>query len=472
MLKRSSARYIALLFISDVLVTLCSLYVAEVLRKILPYGKPFELPWGGLYPPIYIIAVLIWVTVFTLLSAYDPYRILRIVDELQTVIEAVCLSSMAFGGALYFSYRSLSRLLVIYFVALDLCGIIILRIFWRLVFKSLNKDRAPCRRVLIIGAGEVGRKVAQVFTEHGWMGLSVIGYLDDDPEKQGGSYEGYPVLGSLADAQRIIKQHEVSEIIIALPLRAHRRLANLVAELQESTVNIKVVPDYMPLAYLRTTIEELGGLPFIGLREPVLNPTQRLVKRIFDLVVASIGLVLVSPIMLLVAIAIKLDSPGPVIFKQKRVGEQGRHFFMYKFRSMVPDASHRLSELMEFDEEGHLLYKRPNDPRITRVGHFIRRTSLDELPQLLNVLKGEMSLVGPRPELPFVVEQIYEPWQRKRFAVPPGITGWWQINGRSDKPMHLHTEDDLYYITHYSLLLDLQILWRTVGAVLKGKGAY
>ncbi|RPI33345.1 MAG: sugar transferase, partial [Chloroflexota bacterium] len=172
-----------------------------------------------------------------------------------------------------------------------------------------------------------------------------------------------------------------------------------------------------------------------------------------------------------IALAIKLDSPGPVIFKQLRAGENGRLFWIYKFRSMVVDADKQLQDVIRYDDSGRMIHKLPGDPRITRVGHVLRRASLDELPQLINVLKGEMSLVGPRPELPMLVEQ-YEQWQRKRFAVPPGITGWWQVNGRSEKVMHLNTEDDLYYIQNYSILLDFQILVKTAWVVLRGKGAY
>jgi len=209
----------------------------------------------------------------------------------------------------------------------------------------------------------------------------------------------------------------------------------------------------------------------IGLRDPAITGTNRLIKRLLDLVLASVGLVLAAPLMLGIAIAIRLDSPGPAIFRQQRVGENGRLFTIYKFRSMQADAEEHQQEVVAHPGAGVLLHKRPDDPRVTRVGRFLRRTSLDELPQLINVLKGEMSLVGPRPELPWLVEQ-YEAWQHKRFAVPPGITGWWQINGRSDRPMHLHTDDDIYYIQNYSPLLDLRILWRTIGVVLKGHGAY
>jgi lipopolysaccharide/colanic/teichoic acid biosynthesis glycosyltransferase len=175
--------------------------------------------------------------------------------------------------------------------------------------------------------------------------------------------------------------------------------------------------------------------------------------------------------MVVSAILIKLDSKGPVIFKQLRIGENCKPFGVYKFRSMVADAESRLQEVVVETEDGQVVHKVKDDPRITRVGRILRRWSIDELPQLFNVLKGEMSLVGPRPELPFLVDK-YEAWQRKRFAVPPGMTGWWQVTGRSDRPMHLHVEDDLFYIQNYSLLLDLQILWKTLGAVARRRGAF
>lgn len=194
-------------------------------------------------------------------------------------------------------------------------------------------------------------------------------------------------------------------------------------------------------------------------------------KRVFDLVFASIALLLSLPLMAVVALLVYLEDGPPVIFRQTRVGRNGQQFQMYKFRTMVKNAEQLQDQLVTRDSHGNVVHKTPQDPRITRVGRILRRFSLDELPQLLNVIFGTMSLVGPRPEIPYLVEQ-YEPWQRQRFAVLPGMTGWWQINGRSDKPMHLHTEDDLYYIQHRSLWLDLRIILRTVWVVLIGKGAY
>ena len=196
-----------------------------------------------------------------------------------------------------------------------------------------------------------------------------------------------------------------------------------------------------------------------------------MLKRVFDLFFGLFALTLALPLMVLSALLVFLEDGRPIIFRQKRVGKNGRLFEMLKIRTMVKDAEQLQSQVEKQDLDGNLIHKVQDDPRITRVGRVLRRFSLDELPQLINVLAGTMSLVGPRPEMPFLVDN-YESWQRKRFAVPPGMTGWWQVTGRSDKPMHLHTEDDLYYIQNYSIGLDIQILFRTIWVVLLGKGSY
>jgi len=245
----------------------------------------------------------------------------------------------------------------------------------------------------------------------------------------------------------------------------------VVAVLERFPVRIKVVPDYYSLALVRAEAEILGGIPIIGLRDPLVEGFPRLIKRIFDLAVTLLLLIPAAPLMGLIALLIRLDSGGPVLLRQQRVGENSRLFSMYKFRSMQPGGESSVGEPRGPEAVSLPIHKRKDDPRVTRVGRLLRRYSLDELPQLINVLKGDMSLVGPRPEMPWLVDR-YEAWQRKRFAVPQGLTGWWQINGRSDKPMHLNTQDDLFYVYNYSLLLDLWILLRTPLAVLRGKGAF
>jgi exopolysaccharide biosynthesis polyprenyl glycosylphosphotransferase len=474
MIKRFNLSFALFLLLCDLALTNIALYLSRQLRLALDWGKYTGSNGAWLYfdPGLYIIVPLIWLVVFTVMSVYDSRRTLRAVDDLQTTTQATLVAAFVLASVAYFFFRELSRLLFVYFFFLDVFILCAWRMLLRLTFR-FGKIIWPrqVRRVLIVGAGEVGQRVGEMLKEHDWTGLEVVGYLDDDPVKQGAKCANRLVLGTVDDSAAIVKAQGIQEVVVALPLRAHQRVKELVAALRSVTVQVRIVPDYFDLAYIKTGIEEFGGLPLVSLREPALDDFQRFAKRGFDLCVGSAMLLFLAPLMLLIAVLIKLDSRGSVLFKQERVGEKGKHFQMYKFRSMVPDAERRSDEVIRRDEHGRLVFKSKNDPRVTRVGKIIRRTSLDELPQLFNVLKGEMSLVGPRPEMPWVVEE-YEPWQYQRFAVPQGITGWWQVHGRSDKPMHLHTDEDLYYIKHYSLLLDLFILWKTVGAVFKRKGAY
>jgi len=467
MLKRFSTKFALFSLLLDLGLTTGALALAEWLRGTLPWGKPFVrdayIP-GVLYPMV----IAIWFITYIVLSIYDPKQTYKAVDEFQAVIVANLFASLAFAGTLYLTFRDVSRLLFVYFAVANMAALLSWRVVARLVFRLLDGRSFPERRVLVVGSGELAHRVSATIREYAWTGLTLAGYLDDDPNHKS---NGLPVLGTYSDANRVVLEHKIDEIVIALPGDAHEQMNRLIADVQSVPVNIRVLPDYYSLAVFRATVDDFGGLPLINLREPVLNPYQRLMKRLLDLTVGSIALVLGAPLIALVAIAIRLDSPGPVFFKQTRVGENGKFFEMIKFRSMVLDADERLDEVVQETADGRVIHKQENDPRVTRVGRFIRATSLDELPQLLNVLKGEMSLVGPRPELPWLAEK-YEPWQRKRFAVPQGMTGWWQVNGRSDKLMHEHTQEDLFYIQNYSLLLDLRILYRTIGVVIRRSGAY
>ena len=456
--------------VADLGCTLVAFQIARWLRQVLPFGVYLDEPLYG-SPLLYLVVPAVWALVFVTLEVYTPTRALRYLEDVGTVLVAVTTAILLFAGIAYLFFRELSRLLFAYFYILD----VLFLTGWRGVARALFRWRPGlwrrrARRVLIIGSGPVGRQIAQALQAYRWAQLEPVGFIDDQPA----AGLSLPWLGPLSAAARVVRAQGIDEVIIALPLRAHTQLMELVIALQELPVNIRLVPDVLDLVFIRASVEEFAGLPLIGLREPVIQGMDRLIKRAFDLVVAGVGLVLASPLMLLIALAVKLDSPGPALFCQQRVGEGGRLFWMIKFRTMVPGAEAQEEALaVETEGEGPPLFaKRPDDPRITRLGRWLRRTSLDELPQLINVLLGEMSLVGPRPELPWLVER-YQPWQRKRFAVPQGITGWWQVNGRSDRGSHdLRVEDDLYYIRNYSLLLDLRILFKTVGSVIRGKGAY
>jgi len=463
--------YTVILVILDLLITLVALYLATLARLWLPFSYRLEPRHVYLHPLIYAMVFVIWGVIFPAMSVYDPKRILHLKEQLQIAFLAVSASTLVFAGALYLSFRDVPRLLFVYFYVIDLTLLLGLRLLLRALWHLWSEQEEHVSKALIVGAGALGQDVARQAREYQWTGLRLEGYVDDDPSKQGQIIEGIPVLGTLDQTLRVVRERDISEVIFALPLRAYEKVARLIFELQELPVRVRVVPDIFNLTFFRATIEDFHGMPLIGLRDPVIDGFDRVVKRLFDLALSTALLLLLWPLMLLIAVLIKLDSPGPALFRQQRVGENGRLFTMYKFRTMFVDAEQRIHEVLRETPDGVAFLKRPDDPRITRLGRFLRRTSLDELPQLFNVIKGEMSLVGPRPELPLLV-QHYENWQRQRFAVPPGITGWWQVSGRAERTMHLHTEDDLYYIRNYSLLLDLRILWRTIGAVLRGRGAF
>lgn len=466
MFRRVSIR-LALLG-GDLLLLAFALYFASWLRPQLTFGKELPLSSVWLDWPVYGMALSIWLVGFSLFDVYNLQRNLQPLDELQRVISSHAVMMLAFAGALYFSFRDISRLQVITFGLVALLLLLSHRLVVRLGLNLFSTKRYGSRRVLIVGAGDIGQRVATMVVANGWTGLSLVGFVDDNPQAD---TLNYPHLGKLSRLSQIVTGYHITEVIFALPREAQNKLANQVAVLEPLGVNMRVVPDYFDLVFLRSTIEDFGDMPMVTLREPALDPFQRLIKRTFDIVVSGIALVLALPLMGLIALAIKLDSAGPVLFKQSRVGEKGRIFFMYKFRSMYDGAEAQQAHINRLTAEGKIIHKCVDDPRITAVGRIIRRLSLDELPQLFNILKGEMSLVGPRPELPWLVDE-YEPWQRKRFEVPQGLTGWWQVNGRSENPMHLHTDEDLYYIKHYSLWLDLRIIWRTVRAVINRRGAF
>lgn len=472
MLRRFSAEFALFSMLMDAGLVMVALRFAGWLRPSLSGWLEFAKPFSD--PPrleiwLYPLFSLIWILLFILFGIYDGRRHFRFFEEVNSITIGSSLAVVTLAGLLYLSLRDFSRVLFLTFGALAYLFILFVHILYRVYFRfGAVEVNGSQRRILILGAGPVGMRVAENLRAYQNLGLQLVGFLDDDARKQ----EKKEVKGGLTKVGELVIKEKVTDVIFALPSRVVAKISVLAAELHEYPLRVWVVPDYYTLALHQARVEELAGIPMIDLRAPALNDTQRMLKRAFDLCLTLLFMPFVLPIMGFLAILIKLDSPGPIIFRQLRVGENGKLFEMYKFRSMVQNADEMRHVIEELDETGRIHQRKDKpDPRVTRVGRFLRRTSLDELPQLFNVLKGEMSLVGPRPEMPHLVEQ-YELWQRKRFAVPQGITGWWQVNGRSDKPMHEHTEEDLYYVQHYSLWLDFYILFKTLFVVLSRKGAY
>lgn len=330
----------------------------------------------------------------------------------------------------------------------------------------LLKERYVARgfgltRAAIIGAGETGRQVAARIVSHPEIGYDLVGFIDTDDRLAGMKIDGIPVIGGNGNLVDLLLRHRVEEVFLAVPSLSTNDKLNLVTECERARVVFKIVTaNLFQVITDRVKIDDIGDLPVIELLDGHLNPFSSLVKRLLDLAIALSGMLLAAPLMALLSMLIRLDSPGPALFVHERVGKDGRLFSMFKFRTMHTNVDPYAPA--PSDE---------NDPRVTRMGRFLRKSSLDELPQILNVIRGDMSLVGPRPEMPFIVAK-YEPWQRRRLDVPQGITGLWQIAGRKKLPLHLNLEYDFYYIRNWSLLLDIVILVRTIPAVLFGAGAF
>ena len=324
-------------------------------------------------------------------------------------------------------------------------------------------------RVLIVGAGETGRAVMRNLVARPELGYVVVGFVDDDPAKR--NLGRFKALGGLDSLPTLLPTERVDEVIITLPWMYQRKILELVRTCETHGARARVVPDLFHLSINRVDFDDLGGIPLISLKEYTIPRSGRLMKRVLDAIFAALALVAALPVLLLTALYVRLESPGPVIFSQMRVGEHGRRFKIYKFRSMRQGAEEELAQLQGLNEASGPLFKIKDDPRLTRAGRLLRRLSIDELPQLFNILIGEMSLVGPRPAPPHEVEQ-YELWHRQRLEVPQGLTGLWQVSGRSDLSFDEMCLLDIYYIENWSLGLDLIIMLRTIPRVLLGDGAY
>jgi len=450
-----------------------SFLLAYYLRfKVLLFITPPTLPVFEQYLRILIFVTLVWLAIFKLVGLYEEKKFTALIDEVALLFVGVTFSSLVLLGLL-FLYRELwfSRLVIAnaWWISFFLLGAFRVVIFS--VNRALHQFGMGLKKTLILGAGEIGQTLVAKMVEDKGLGYIPVGFLDNNPLHLGKAYRGVPVLGDLSKTKDFVKQLGVEEIIIADPSLPTEKILDVITECERLGVEFKLVPGILELIATRVDADELAGVPLLTISEIRLKGFNALLKRSLDLIVSTIALIILLPLFGLVAILIKLTSPGPVFFVQERVGLDGKIFKMFKFRSMIKEAEKIFPQLEPFSEvEGHL-FKMKEDPRITPLGRFLRRYSIDELPQLINVFRGEMSLVGPRPPLPREVEK-YNPWQRKRLRVRPGITGPWQISGRSLLPFEDMVRLDLYYIENWSLWLDFKILMRTIPVVLLGRGAY
>jgi putative colanic acid biosynthesis UDP-glucose lipid carrier transferase len=351
--------------------------------------------------------------------------------------------------------ETFSRLALILWAILTPIILVIFRLIIRQFLARMRIKGYNHKRVAILGAGLVGKQLAQTFRQSPWLGYDVVGFYDDKTDLQGQIIDQYPVIGTLEDTYQAAKNNQIDEVYICLPLRAEAKIKDLLNQLTDTTLVVKFVPDLFTFDLMHSKWTDLKGIPVVSVFDTPLSSTSaKLLKRLEDIVFSSIILVLISPIMAILAIGVKLTSPGPVFYRQTRVGWNGQNFGMLKFRSMPVDV----------EKEG-VKWGSATSKTNTKFGQFIRATSLDELPQFLNVLKGDMSIVGPRPERDIFVEQFRNeiPRYMQKHMVKAGITGWAQIHGwRGDTCLEKRVEYDLHYINNWSLWLDVKIIILTI----------
>jgi Undecaprenyl-phosphate glucose phosphotransferase len=465
MLKAHSRLFEHLTLLGDLLLIAGCWVAAYYLRF---YAGPLPVYHGvpPLAPYLYLLLpiVLVWAVAFRAFDLYRPRRLGSRVAEWVDIAKASTLGSLILVAIMTFFFRAFdfSRLVIVYFWVLSIVSVSVSRAVFREALRVARRRGYNLRYALIVGSGALAETVVQRFRQRPDVGLFVLGVVGDDKE---GLAPPSRWLGGYADLRRVLDQQEVDHVILALPHEDAGRLPMLLAEIGDDPVTIHVVPDVIRFASLRGGVEEFEGVPFIHLRESPLHGWNRVLKRAFDLVVGGLALLLALPVMGAVALAVRLTSRGPVLYRQERMGLDGQRFRMLKFRTMPLDAEAGTGPVWAV----------PDDPRRTRLGVFLRRLSLDELPQLVNVLRGEMSLVGPRPERPVFVEEFRRkiPGYMLRHKVKAGITGWAQVNGwRGNTSLEKRIEYDLHYIERWSLGFDLKILWLTLWRVLRGQNAY
>lgn len=456
-------------YLVDYIAITLSLHLSLYIRNKLPFATGvFNIP--HLYTDILIPAIFLLVLIgLNTHKQYVPsWRLSRDIFKATSFSTIIIVLLLFLGNIISIT----SRLYVVIEWILSFLSIIVCRILLRTI---LHKLKIYNRRILVVGAGKTAELLVNSIKTNGF-GMKIVGFLDDNP-KSSQIPPNYPILGGFTDLEKIVKQNNIDSIIIATPGLEEKKLKTLANRAMLLTKRLSIIPNLVGLPLGNVQIENFIDfqLPVLRIENNLSNPFNRRAKRTFDIIVTIIGSTLIAPLLLFIALLIKITSPGPIVFAHYRVGKNGKHFLCYKFRTMVTNSEDilekHLASNLEARKEWKKRFKLKKDPRITKIGHFLRKTSLDELPQLWNVIKGDMSLVGPRPIVDDEIDK-YGLYIKDFFLVRPGITGLWQISGRSDTSYEERIQMDSWYVRNWSIWLDLIYLLRTIKVVLSCKGSY
>ena len=468
MLKKHGQLFLASVIILDSIAIIFSWLAAFYIHFETSFGPSprYIIPEISIYLYALIPVWIVFLFSIRLCALYEPLRGKPFTIEIYKIIKVTFISVIILSASTFF-YRegSFSRFVAAYFFIVVTFLMIFSHFLVRVILAEVRKRGFNLRHVLIVGSGELGQSLAERINQHPEFGLKIVGFLSSHPEKIGIEINGIKIIGLYNEIPKIIQLFGVDQLYIALPLNSQDRLEKVLNSLNEETVDVKVVPDLLRFMNLQTGVDELDGLPIINLAESPLYGWNVILKRISDIIFSVILIVILSPLFIILAIIIKLESTGPIIFLQERMGLDGKLFEMLKFRSMKVDAEQITGPV----------WASKVDNRRTRLGTFLRKTSIDELPQLFNVLIGDMSLVGPRPERPVFVKEFKKsiPKYMLRLKMKAGLTGWAQVSGwRGNTSLDKRIEFDLYYIKNWSLLFDFKIILMTVWKGFVNPNAY
>ncbi|MFQ5865707.1 MAG: sugar transferase [bacterium] len=413
----------------------------------------------------------IWLLLLSLQGAYKDIRTRTFAKEFVIILKSGALASITLGSFIFlFKMTLTSRLFIGVYSILTICSVTIAKMLLNKFFDYIHEKGYNQINLLIVGTGKRARDFIKVVQSHSNWGLRIVGLIDDEHGMFGKEIDGFRVLGRIQDIPFILHRKVIDRVIFVVPRLWLNRIDEAILACEREGISTSISMDLYNLRIAKVHQTDFSGFPLLEFETFSGSQWQLFLKRTLDIVLSIILLILFAPVIIITAIAIKATSKGPVLFAQIRSGLNGRKFKLYKFRTMIVGAEMKKRELVKMNEMDGPVFKIKKDPRITKVGRFLRRFSIDEIPQLINVLKGDMSIVGPRPPLPVEVE-LYKMWQRRRLSLKPGITCIWQVSGRNKIQFEKWMEMDLEYIDRWSLFLDLKILFKTVFVVLFGYGA-